>query len=220
MCGTNIHGSFYEAKCKLRELNLGYKTIHVYKYDCVLFWNEFEDLQQCLTCGESRYMVSSNDRSLGKKLCIKYCSTFHWYRDYNTCLYRKKARRTWDGIRINERKTKDVLRNPADAEGWKHFDYDFPYFALEPRNVCFGLSSYRFNPFGRMSISHNMWLVVLIPYNLLLWKCMKKSNFFMSLLIPNSKSPSREIDVYLKSIIEELKNLQTFGVHTYDCLTN
>ena len=49
---------------------------------------------------------------------------------------------------------------------------------------------------------------------------MKELNFFMSLLIPGPKSPYREIDVYLQPFLEELKNLWTFGVHTYDCLTN
>ena len=42
----------------------------------------------------------------------------------------------------------------------------------------------------------------------------------MSLLIPGPKSLDREIDVYLQPLIEELKNLWTFGVRTYDCLTD
>ena len=53
MCGTNIPSSFYEAKQKLCDLGLGYETIHACKYDCVLFQKEFENLQQCPTCGES-----------------------------------------------------------------------------------------------------------------------------------------------------------------------
>ncbi|KAL0537434.1 hypothetical protein IC582_026412 [Cucumis melo] len=64
-----------------------------------------------------------------------------------------------------------------------------------------------------------MWPVVLLPYNLPPWKCMKETNFFMSLLIPGPKSPGRKIDVYLQPLIEELKDLWTFGVRTYDSLT-
>ncbi|KAA0046899.1 uncharacterized protein E5676_scaffold298G00660 [Cucumis melo var. makuwa] len=67
----------------------------------------------------------------------------------------------------------DVLRHPADAEGWKHFDSEFPEFALDSWNVCLGLASDGFNPFEHMSIAYNMWLVELIPYNLPPWKCMK-----------------------------------------------
>ncbi|TYJ96610.1 gamma-aminobutyrate transaminase POP2 [Cucumis melo var. makuwa] len=29
----------------------------------------------------------------------------------------------------------DVLRHPTNVEGWKHFDYEFPDFASNPRNV-------------------------------------------------------------------------------------
>ncbi|XP_050935042.1 uncharacterized protein LOC127143842 [Cucumis melo] len=62
-----------------------------------------------------------------------------------------------------------------------------------------------------MSTSYSMWLVVLLPYNLLPWKCMKETNFFMSLLIPSPKSSGREIDVYLQPLIEELKELWLIG---------
>ncbi|TYK19800.1 uncharacterized protein E5676_scaffold307G00290 [Cucumis melo var. makuwa] len=47
---------------------------------------------------------------------------------------------------------------------------------------------------------------------------MKEINFFMSLLILDPRSPSREIIVYLQPLIEELKELWNFGVHTYDSL--
>ncbi|TYK08865.1 hypothetical protein E5676_scaffold87G00550 [Cucumis melo var. makuwa] len=113
----------------------------------------------------------------------------------------------------------DVLRHPADAERWKHFDYEFLEFALDPRNVRLGLTSDGFNSFGHISTVYNIWSVVLIPYNFPPWKCMKESNIFMSLLIPNRRSPGREIDVYLQPLIEELKELCSLGVRTYDSLT-
>ena len=62
MCGTNVPSSFYESKRKLHDLGLGYETIHACKYNYILYWKEFEDLQFCPTCGESRYKVSPNDR--------------------------------------------------------------------------------------------------------------------------------------------------------------
>ncbi|KAA0054806.1 uncharacterized protein E6C27_scaffold437G00930 [Cucumis melo var. makuwa] len=45
-----------------------------------------------------------------------------------------------------------------------------------------------------MSTSYSMWLVVLIPYSLSPWKCMKMSNFFISLLILDPRSLGRKID--------------------------
>ncbi|TYK23754.1 uncharacterized protein E5676_scaffold1607G00730 [Cucumis melo var. makuwa] len=107
--------------------------------------------------------------------------------------------------------TDDVLRHPADIEGWKHFDSEFSNFASEPRNVRLGLGLDGFNQFGQMSTSYSMWPVVLLPYNLSPWKCMKEIKIFMSLLIPDFRSSGREIDVYLQPFIEELKELWTFG---------
>ncbi|KAL4010220.1 hypothetical protein IC575_030450 [Cucumis melo] len=70
-----------------------------------------------------------------------------------------------------------------------------------------------------MNVSYSMWLVMLIPYNLLPWKCMKETNFFMSLLIPGPKSPGKEIDIYLQPLVDELKELWNVGVRTYDSVS-
>ncbi|KAA0067201.1 uncharacterized protein E6C27_scaffold418G00030 [Cucumis melo var. makuwa] len=112
--------------------------------------------------------------------------------------------------------TNYALRHPANAEGWKHFDCEFSDFASNPWNMCLGLASDGFNPFGHMSISYSMWSVVLLPYNLPPWKCMKEIN---SLLIPGPRSPGREIDVYLQPLIEKLKELWNFRMHSYDSFT-
>ena len=66
----------------------------------------------------------------------------------------------------------EMMRHPEDSLAWKNFDNVHPSFSLEPRNVRLSLAS-GFNPFGNMSISYSMWLVVLIPYNLLPWMCIK-----------------------------------------------
>ncbi|XP_022158896.1 uncharacterized protein LOC111025354 [Momordica charantia] len=115
--------------------------------------------------------------------------------------------------------TEGVLRHPADAAGWKHLDTEFPHFASDLRNVRLALASDGFNPSSNMNHSYSMWSVILVPYNLPPWKCMKEPYFFMSLLIPGPKSPGKDIDVYLQPLIEELKELWTNGVRTYDCFS-
>ena len=97
------------------------------------------------------------------------------------------------------------MRHPSDGEAWLHFDATFPEFAKEPRNVRLWLASDGFNPFGTMSLSYSMWLVLLIPYNMPL------------LRIPGPDSPGRDINVYLRPMIDELKMLWEIGVETYDC---
>ena len=58
-----------------------------------------------------------------------------------------------------------------------------------------------------MSIVPNIWPVILIPYNLPPWMCMKQTYFMLSLLIPGPKSPGNDIDVYKQLLVEELKEL-------------
>ncbi|KAI9194235.1 hypothetical protein LWI28_004295 [Acer negundo] len=57
---------------------------------------------------------------------------------------------------------------------------------------------------------------VLVPYNLSPWKCMKTQFLMMSLLIPDPQAPGKNIDVYLRPLIDELKELWDHGVNTYD----
>nr|GFC11612.1 hypothetical protein [Tanacetum cinerariifolium] len=68
-----------------------------------------------------------------------------------------------------------------------------------------GLAADGFNPFGNLSQAYNMWLVILTTYNLLPWLCMKESSFMLKLLILSPKSPGKDIDVYLRPLIDDLK---------------
>ncbi|TYK13570.1 Ulp1-like peptidase [Cucumis melo var. makuwa] len=61
-----------------------------------------------------------------------------------------------------------------------------------------------------------MWPIILIPYNLPPWKCMKAPFTFLSLLIPSPRSPGKEIDIYLQPLIDELNELWVDGIQTYD----
>jgi len=71
-----------------------------------------------------------------------------------------------------------------------------------------------FNNFGGRSPS--IWLVVLTPYNLPPWLCIKPPYLMLSLLIDGPNSPGMDIDVCLQPLIEKLKELWEVGVETYD----
>ena len=60
-----------------------------------------------------------------------------------------------------------------------------------------------------------MWPVILIPYNLPPWLVMKEPYFMLSLLILSPYQPGNEIDIYLKPLVDELKELWEEGVETY-----
>ncbi|KAL3651956.1 hypothetical protein CASFOL_004958 [Castilleja foliolosa] len=108
------------------------------------------------------------------------------------------------------------MRHPADSAAWKDFDRDYPQFAAEPRNVRLALATDGFNPFGDMSTSYSMWPVILAPLNLPPWDCMKDPFLFLSLLIPGKNSPGKDIDVYLRPLVDEVKELFIDGADTFD----
>ncbi len=109
------------------------------------------------------------------------------------------------------------VRHPANSLAWKHVDEKFrDRFASDPCNVRLGLASDGFNPFGMLNVTYTTWSVILIPYNLPPWLCLKQSYWMMSMLVPGPRSPGMNIDVYLQPLIDELKQLWTEGVETWD----
>ncbi|GKE29179.1 hypothetical protein Tco_1444563 [Tanacetum coccineum] len=88
------------------------------------------------------------------------------------------------------------LRHPADGLAWKGFDARYLKFAFDPYSVRLGLASDGFNPFCTMSTSYSMWPVVLIPYNLPPWICMKQQSLILSSIIPGGKALGDDIDIY------------------------
>ncbi|XP_074288178.1 uncharacterized protein LOC141613344 [Silene latifolia] len=111
---------------------------------------------------------------------------------------------------------KRYTAHPGDAESWKHFDALHPDFASEPRNVRLGLCTDGFAPFGQFGKAYSCWPVMLTPYNLPPWLCMKKQFIFLSLIVPGPKNPKKNLDVFLQPLIRELKELWEVGVFTYD----
>lgn len=210
---NHIPETHYLANKVLKDLGLGYEKIHACKNDCVLFYKEHQGKDKCPVCNEPRYKNKSVERKkqipqkvlryfpLKPRLQRLYMSThtasdMRWHKD--------------------KRVEDDVMRHPADGSAWKEFDKIYPDFAADARNVRLGLATDGFNPFGNMSTSHSTWPVVVVPYNLPPWKCMKKEFTIMTLLIPGPQSPGKEIDVYLRPLIDELKELWQNGVPTYD----
>ena len=104
----------------------------------------------------------------------------------------------------------------SDGEAWKHLDEADPEFATEPRNIRLGLCTDVFSPFGQFWQTYSCWPVILTPYNLPPWLCMKKPYMFLSLPIPGPKAPKGNFDIYIQPLIEESKQLWTVGVQTYD----
>jgi len=101
----------------------------------------------------------------------------------------------------------NYLRHPADSTQWRNFNAMYGQFANDSRNIRFALSTDGVNPFGNMSSSHSVWPVLLSIYNLPPWLCNKRKYIMMPLLISGPHQPSNDIDVYLRPLVDDLKQL-------------
>ncbi|XP_024028761.1 uncharacterized protein LOC112093797 [Morus notabilis] len=211
--GSRIPKSYYEAKRMMQKLGLGYKTIHVCPKECVLYYKEYKDLKEYPVCGHKRY---KNCNAKEKKVPHKKMHYFpliprlqHLFMSQHTAEYMR-----WHKEQRFE--TERVIRHPTDAEVWKEFDKQYPDFADELCNVRLGLASDGFTPFGDMTNPYSMWPVLLVSYNMPSWRCMKQAHIMMSTLILGQKALGKDIDIYLRPLIDELKELWENGVRTYD----
>ncbi|XP_062093595.1 uncharacterized protein LOC133799612 [Humulus lupulus] len=210
---NKIPNTYYDVKKILHDLGLGYETIHVCEHDCSLYWKDNKDAENCHICGHERYKFKgTKDKKIPHKKMHYFPITPRLQRLF-------MSRHTSSDMRWHKEErvdTEGVLRHPADAAVWKDFDKQYPDFAKEPRNIRFGFATDGFNPFGDLSNSYSMWPVILMPYNMPPWICMKREFLMMSLLIPRRRAPDKDIDVYLQPLIEELKELWEKGVQTFD----
>ncbi|GKF40587.1 putative transposon, En/Spm-like, transposase-associated domain protein, partial [Tanacetum coccineum] len=107
-----------------------------------------------------------------------------------------------------DHKTADgSMVHPSDGRAWKHFDLEDPLFAHEIRNVRLGLCTDGFSPTSSCSKPYTCWPVFISVYNLPPWMALKESYVQLALLIPGRKSPGQNINVFLRPLIDELKDL-------------
>jgi len=111
---------------------------------------------------------------------------------------------TWHASKDNQ---DGLMRHPRDFETRITFDQLHPQFVDDPQNVQLELATDGFNPFGTMNTSHSIWPIVLIPYNLPHWECIKQTSFMLSMIILGKQMARNDIDVYLQPLIKELKEL-------------
>ncbi|GJT78618.1 CACTA transposable element [Tanacetum coccineum] len=205
--GYNFPSSYYEIKKTYKKIGLGYESIHACINDCFLFWgsDENKSLNNCPIYKESRW--KNPKKRKGKKVANKVVRYFplkpRLQRMFNTKHIAKWM--TWHATRQSKENCK--MNHPCDGKAWKHFDMMKPEFSGDSRNVRLGLAADGFNPFGMMSQNYSMWPVILTTYNTPSWMCMKETSLMLMMLIPDLKSPAKDIDVFLQPLIKELQEL-------------
>ena len=125
--------------------------------------------------------------------------------------YAKNLKWHFDG-----RKCDNFLRHLVDSLQWKKIDETFPNFGAEPRNLRFGLATDGMNLYGNLSSKHSSWSVLLMIYNLSPLLCMKRKYMMLSMMISGPRQPGNDIDVYLKSLFDDLRLLWEEGIDAYN----
>ncbi|GKE45739.1 hypothetical protein Tco_1473023, partial [Tanacetum coccineum] len=197
--------SYYAIKKTFKSIGLGYELIHACVNDCFLFWGDNnKDVHFCPVCKTSRWKDSNTP---GKKVPKKVLCYFpiilrlqHLYKSSHTA-----KEMTW--YATGKCTEPGKMQHPVDGRAWKNFDTKYPNFAKEPRNVQLGLVADGFNPFGNLSQAYSI--------------CMKESSFMLTLLILGPKSLYKDIDVYMRPLIDDLKVLWALkSVETIDVATS
>ncbi|KAK1660764.1 hypothetical protein QYE76_048923 [Lolium multiflorum] len=212
--GENVSpSSTYEAKKVVCPLGLEVQKIHAYIKDCILYREEYENLNACPVCGALRYKIMRDDpgnvegESTPRKRVppkeMWYAPIIPWLKR----LFQNKEHAKLLRWHKEDRKKDVILRHPADGSQWRKIDREFKLFSDDARNLRFGLSTDGFNPFGEQSSNHSTWLVTLWIYNLPPWLCMKRKFIMISVLIQGPRQPDNDIDVYLRTLVEELLQL-------------
>jgi hypothetical protein len=142
-----------------RDLGFGYESIHACKNDCVLLWKELADKVKCPKSDTSRW---SCVKGTGKKIPQKVLQYFPLKLRLQRLFITKDIAKQ---MRWNKDERKDdgnTLDHQADAIVWKEFDEEHEWYAHDSHNMRLGLASDGFNPFGNISTTYSIWLVILM----------------------------------------------------------
>ena len=125
--GNLVPESFYNAKKIIRDLGLDYEKIDACIDDCVLYRNEYADLEKCPRCKKSRWKLNeSNGNVIGKKKNHKKVP--HKILRYFPLTPRLQRLFLTKNIASEMRWHKEgrvddgVLRHPVDSMTWKQLN--------------------------------------------------------------------------------------------------
>jgi hypothetical protein len=132
-----------DAKSLLKELGLGYESIHVCYNNCVLFSKKYANLDNCPVCGQSRWADAER-----KKIPMKVLRHFPLVPRLQRMFVNKEAAQEAQWHKLKRDSSEKEMSHPADGEAWQDFDRVYPDFAEDARNLRLGLATDGFNPFS------------------------------------------------------------------------
>jgi hypothetical protein len=215
--GHNMPSNLYECKCLLNGLKIPYVKIDACVNNCMLYYKQDEHKDRCDFCNESCYVVTEpagqgRKRKPMPRKVLRYLPIVP--RLQRMFMEAKTAKHMcWH--KAGTRDNPNVMVHPSDGDAWKHFSTKFLDFAMDARNVRVAIATDGFNPFTFGASQYSCWSVFVIPMNLPPALCMKEENIFLSLVVLGPKNPGKNLNVFMRPIVDEL-NEAWAGVVTYD----
>jgi hypothetical protein len=120
----------------------------------------------------------------------------------------------WHKEGKHDSKDANIMSHPMNGEAWHalyHFD---PEFVRDPRSAHLSLTMNGFQPYSTDSTLYSCWPVFVMPYNLPPNKCLKEWFIFFALVILVPLEWKKQMNMILRSLMEELKELWQ-GVDAY-----
>ncbi|XP_039776646.1 uncharacterized protein LOC120644152 isoform X1 [Panicum virgatum] len=143
--------SYDEAKGILKEMGLGYESIHVCYNNCVPFRKGYKNYDNCSVCGLSRWKDAER-----KKIPQKVLRHFPLAPRLKRMFSTKEASKAAQWHKLKRQPIEKNMSHPADGEAWQDFDREYPDFAKDARNLRLGLATNGFNPFSEKNTKYSM----------------------------------------------------------------
>jgi hypothetical protein len=155
----------------------------------MLFWKEHKDDTECMHRGRSRYVkvINEDGASVTTKVVVKQLRYIPITPRLKRLFEEMTQLMRWHKEEIRDSEDPDIMSHPMDAEAWHALDHFDPEFARDPRSVC--------------------WPVFVMLYNLSPNICLKEWFIFLALVILGSKELRKQMNIYLRPLMEELKEL-------------
>ncbi|KAL0448596.1 UNVERIFIED_CONTAM: hypothetical protein Slati_1416000 [Sesamum latifolium] len=116
-----LPSNYYNTKKMIRDLGLSIKKIHACKKDCMLYWKDDIDMENCKFCGDPRYKPT-RDRNPRYKKSLYAVLRYLPLTSRLQRLYASPAtteHMTWYASHVTE---EGSMCHPSNAEAWRHFD--------------------------------------------------------------------------------------------------
>ncbi|XP_020272160.1 uncharacterized protein LOC109847335 [Asparagus officinalis] len=143
-------------KSFLKIFDMGYEKIHACVNDCCLFRKKYEELDNCPTCGASRWKINKRSKEIRKGIPVKVLRYFpiipRFKRMFRSSQMAKDLRWHFDN-----KSTDGKMRHPVDSLAWDLVNDKWPSFAADPCNLRLGLATDGFNPFSILSSKYSCW---------------------------------------------------------------